>query len=382
MATASGPLAAYRARVREGGLHENAAQARAAERLQDLHDALIGYVPAGANGKRTRLSLFRHATAPPRPRGLYLHGPVGAGKSMLMQMFVDTAPTVQKRRVHFHDFMVGVQDALHRLRQGEGTRDPLAVHAAEIAAETHLLCFDEFQVENIADAMILAGLFTHLLDAGIVVVATSNVAPDELYKGGLQRDRFLPFVALLKERLDVIELDAGVDYRRLAMAGMRVWHTPAGRAAASALDAAFARLTGGDAGRAQKLVVKGRDVIVPRAAMGIARFGFAELCSRALGAEDYIAVARRFHTLILDDIPRLGPDRRDEAKRLLNLIDTLYEHRVKLIASAEAAPDALYPAGVGAAAFRRAASRLAEMQSEAYLAARHVPGEATVAAEE
>lgn len=216
----------------------------------------------------------------------------------------------------------------------------------------------------------------------MVVVATSNVAPDDLYAGGLQRERFLPFVALLQERLDVNKLDGGIDYRRLAMAGIKVWHAPADIVASAALDAAFAQLTGGDAGRAQKLVVKGRDVIVPHAAMGVARFAFFELCARALGAEDYIAIARRFHTLVVDDIPRLGPDRRDEAKRFLNLIDTLYEHRVKLIASAEAAPDALYPKGVGAAAFRRAASRLAEMSSEAYLAAPHEAGDAVPASAE
>jgi len=368
----TGPLEAYRARLGAGGLRPDPVQARAAGRLQTLHDELREYVStatAGA-GLRGKLGLFRKAPQAP-PRGLYLHGPVGAGKSMLMQLFFDSGPTPRRRRVHFHDFMVAVHDSLHWLRQGGGTRDPLAALAAEIAAETQLLCFDEFQVENIADAMILGLLFAALFELGVVVVATSNVAPRDLYAGGLQRERFLPFIALIEERLDVVELDAGVDYRRLALAGITVYHCPAGPGASRALEAAFALLTGGDPGTPQKLVVKGRDVVAPRAALGVAWFRFEELCGRALGAEDYIAIARRFHTVIVEGIPILVPDRRDEAKRLLNLIDTLYEHKVKLIASAEAAPDALYPAGAGAAAFRRAASRLAEMQGKEYLAVPH-----------
>jgi cell division protein ZapE len=365
----SGPLEAYCARVRDGGLHENAAQARAAERLQVLHDVLLGYAPIPA---RPRLSLFRSAPVRRAPQGVYLHGPVGAGKSMLMQLFHDSAPTALRRRVHFHDFMVGVQDALHRLRKDGGQRDPLQAVAAEVAADCHLLCFDEFQVENIADAMILGGLFTALFDAGVVVVATSNVAPEDLYAGGLQRERVLPFIALLQERLDVLELDAGVDYRRLAMQGEAVYHTPADARARAAVGHVFAKLTGGDPGAPQKLVVKGREVVAPRAALGAAWFGFDDLCANALGAEDYLAIARRFHTVIVENIPVLGPERRDEAKRLLNLIDALYDHKVKLIATAEAAPDALYTKGTGAQAFRRAASRLIEMQGEEYLAAPHI----------
>ena len=365
----TGPLEAYRSRVRDGGLHANAAQAGAAERLQSLYDALLGYAPVPA---RPRLSLFKRPPAGPPPRGVYLHGPVGAGKSMLMQMFYDSAPVERRRRVHFHDFMIDVQDALHRLRRAGGTRDPLVAVASEIAADVQLLCFDEFQVENIADAMILAGLFTALLDAGVIMVATSNVAPPDLYTGGLQRERFLPFIALLQDRVDVLELDSGVDYRRLALSGMRVYHVPADSASREAVGEAFAKLTGDDPGAPQKLVVKGRDVVAPRAALGVAWFSFDDLCGRALGAEDYIAIARRFHTVIVEGIPRLSSDRRDEAKRLINLIDTLYEHKVKLLASAEAAPDALYTAGTGAQAFRRAASRLIEMQGEEYLAAPHV----------
>ena len=367
-----GPLAAWRARVAKGGLRDDPAQAAAARKLQALHDSLHDFSSTG----RPRLGLFRRRPPAP-PRGLYLHGPVGSGKSMLMNLFFEAVPPRAKRRVHFHDFMAGVHDALHRLRRDGGVRDPLAVHADEIAAETRLLCFDEFQVENIADAMILAGLFAALFDSGVVVVATSNVAPADLYANGLQRDRFLPFVALLAERLDVIELDGGVDYRRLAMKGMKVYHAPCGPDAAMALPAAFARLTGGDAGAPFKLVVKGRDLMVPRAALGVAWFGFAELCERPLGAEDYAAIAARFHTVIVEGVPKLGPDRRDAAKRFLNLVDTLYEHKVKLIASAEVAPDALYERGTGAEAFRRAPSRLIEMQGEAYLALPHEAGAAS-----
>ena len=362
----NGPLEAYRARIHEGGLKPNEAQSRAAGRLQSLHDEL----KAQPNGATTgRLTLFKRAPAPP-PRGVYLHGPVGAGKSMLMQMFFDTAPLEKRRRVHFHDFMISVHDALHRLRKDGGVQDPLIAVAAEIAAGTRLLCFDEFQVENIADAMILAGLFTALFDAGVVMVATSNVAPGDLYKNGLQRERFLPFIDLLLGRVDVLELNAGVDFRRLALNGMKVYHTPS--TAHAPLVEAFARLTGGDRGAPQKLVVKGREVTAPRAALGVAWFSFDDLCGQALGAEDYGAIARRFHTVIVEGIPRLDPDRRDEAKRLLNLIDTLYEHKVTLIASADAAPDAIYPEGAGSQQFRRAASRLIEMQGEDYLAAAHI----------
>ena len=363
----SGPLEAYRARVREGGLRPSAAQAKAAERLQALYEAL--QAPPSGNGGG-RLHLFRRAPAAAAPRGVYLHGPVGAGKSMLMQMFYDSGPVVKRRRVHFHTFMTFVQDALHRLRKDGGVRDPLVVVAAEIAAETKLLCFDEFQIENIADAMILGVLFSALFEAGIVMVATSNVAPGDLYKGGLQRERFVPFIGLLLAHVDVLELDAGVDFRRLALKGMAVYHTPA--SAHAPLAEAFARLTGGDAGTPQTLVVKGREIVAPRAALGVAWFSFDALCARALGAEDYAAIAARFHTVIVEGIPRLDADRRDEAKRLLNLIDTLYERKVTLIASADAPPDALYTEGVGAQAFRRAASRLIEMQGEAYLAAAHL----------
>jgi cell division protein ZapE len=365
----SGPLEAYQARVREGGLRPNAAQARAAERLQHLYDELR--TPSNGGASAGRLSLFRRPTVAPTPRGVYMHGPVGAGKSMLMQIFYDSEPVEKRRRVHFHNFMTFVQDALHRLRKDGGVRDPLATLAAEVVAETKLLCFDEFQVENIADAMILGVLFTALFEAGVVMVATSNVSPGDLYKGGLQRERFLPFIGLLMNHVDVLELDAGVDFRRLALKGMSVYHTPG--SAHAPLAEAFARLTGGDPGAAQTLVVKGRDVVAPRAALGVAWFSFDDLCARALGAEDYGAIAARFHTVIVEGIPRLDAERRDEAKRFLNLIDTLYEHKVTLIASADAAPDALYTEGVGAQAFRRCASRLIEMQGEAYLAAAHVP---------
>ncbi len=315
---------------------------------------------------------------PEPPRGLYIYGPVGRGKTMLMDMFFDAAPAPLKRRAHFHAFMADVHARLHQWRQamkrGEATgEDPIAAVAAELAREASLLCFDEFSVRDIADAMILGRLFTALFAAGVVVVATSNVAPDDLYKDGLNRALFLPFVALLKERLEVVELDARTDYRLQKLRRAPVYYTPLGPKADGALDAAFLALTGHERGEPMTIELLGRRLDAPQAIDGVARFDFDSLCRRPLGSADYLKLAQRFHTIILDRIPRLGESERNEARRFMILIDALYDMRVKLIASAAGEPETLYSGADGAEAFefKRTASRLYEMRSADYLALPH-----------
>ena len=366
-----GPLADYRARRRAGQLESDPAQELAAEKLQSLYNALLHYEPAaGRVGWRERLGLARRREEP--PQGLYLFGAVGRGKSMLMDLFFETAPLPRKRRVHFHAFMLEVHESLHRQRQEGIEGNPLGPLAARIADAAWLLCFDEFHVSNIADAMLLGRLFAALFDLGVVVVATSNEAPGDLYKDGLQRERFLPFIALLQERLDVLELDGVIDYRRNRIQGMTVYHHPLGPDATSALASAFARLTDDAAGAPTTLMAQGRTVAVPRAAKGVASFRFADLCEQPLGAADYLAIATHFHTVIVADIPRMTRDQRNEARRFMTLIDALYEHKTNLICSAAEPPDRLYVSGEGAKDFRRTASRLIEMQSSAYLARAHL----------
>ena len=377
-----GPLFAYRARCRAGGLKAEPTQELAAEKLQSLYRAVGDYRPAsGPAGWRERLGLTRRQREK-APQGLYLFGPVGRGKSMLMDMFFDSLELARKRRVHFHEFMIEIHAALHRIRGNGGRRDPLGIVAADIAARTWLLCLDEFQVENIADAMILSRLFQGLFDAGVVVVATSNTRPADLYKDKLQRDRFLPFIDLLHDKLDVLEMAGAVDHRRENLRAMRLYHTPLGSAAEAALDGAFARLTAGAPAAPETLPVQGRALEVTLTATGVARFTFADLCEAPLGAADYLAIAKRFHTVILAGIPRLAPARRNEAKRFLTLIDALYEHNVNLVCLAAVEADALYPEGDGADAFQRATSRLLEMQGEAYIGLPHlVAGEADAGAD-
>jgi cell division protein ZapE len=312
-------------------------------------------------------------------KGIYIYGDVGRGKTMMMDLFFEASPVVRKRRAHFHEFMVGVHERVrefrNKLKTGElaDDEDPLRLTAAEIAEESWLLCFDEFHVTDIADAMILGRLFTRLFELGVVVVVTSNVAPQELYRGGLNRALFLPFIAMLEERLELLALDARTDFRLEKLAGRRVWHVPADDAASAALDDAWRRLVGSSSGVPQELAVKGRRLRVPRAAMGVARFFFHDLCEQPLAAADYLRVAHEFHTVIIDRIPVMGFDERNAAKRFIILVDTLYDHAVKLVASAAAEAEALYTASDGfeASEFKRTASRLIEMRSQSYLALPH-----------
>ena len=374
-----GPLPAYRAKVAAGELAADSAQQLAAERLQRLWSRLRGYDPSprpgNGGGFLTRLLRLRPTDGADedRPHGLYLVGEVGRGKSMLMDLFFAAADVPRKQRIHFHRFMQTVHKRFHAFKRAHPEiEDPIPPLADSIASDSALLCFDEFQVNDIADAMILGRLFQALFERGVVVVATSNTAPDDLFRGQPGRDAFLPFIELIKQKLDVLALDAGRDFRRSRLRGMRTWHVPADARADRALDAAFAELTGDAAGRPETLAVMGRKLVVPIAAEGVARFDFATLCGTALGAGDYLALATHFHTLILDAIPRLSPANYDVARRFITLIDTLYDHRVKLVASADAMPDQLYQYGENARMFERTASRLDEMRSEDWQALPHL----------
>jgi cell division protein ZapE len=375
-----GPLFALRDRVRAGALQHDAIQLLAAEKLQSLRGAIGGYQPAtGMAGWKTRFGLGRRPEEP--PQGLYIYGPVGRGKSMLMDLFFETAEVEHKRRIHFHEFMIEVHDHIHTWNQAGGKKDGAggdSLHpvADRVAAEAWLLCFDEFRVTNIADAMILGRLFEALFARGVVVVSTSNFAPDDLYAGGLQRERFVPFIELFKQRLDLLELASPKDYRLQRLKAMAVYHTPLGPTAAAALEGAFARLTEGARAGPDRLTVKGRVIEVAEAARGVARLGFEQLCARTLGAEDYIALAQRYHTIILSDVPIMGEDLRNEAHRFMTLIDALYEHHVNLVLSAAAEPQGLHRGDTHAFEFQRTMSRLMEMRSLDYIEAAHgaVPG--------
>jgi len=376
---AQGPLPAYRARLREGALAADPAQAQVAETLQELWFRLRGYDPqpqaAAKPGLFSRLLRRRGAEdgVLAAPVGLYLVGQVGRGKSMLMDMFFAAADVPKKRRIHFHAFMQQAHQRIHAWKQAHPRgEDPIQPLADSIIAEAALLCFDEFQVHDITDAMILGRLFEALFARGAVVVATSNTAPDDLFKGKPGRDAFLPFIDEIKRHVEVLHLDAARDYRRERIRGLPTWHSPLGARAEAALDAAFLELTGAERGAAMGLTVLGRHVEVPQAARGVARADFDALCGVALGPADYLALAQHFHTLVLDGIPRLGPENFDRARRFITLVDALYEHRCKLVASAAAQPDTLYERGENAAMFERTASRLMEMQSQEYLALPHL----------
>ncbi|MEM9010496.1 MAG: cell division protein ZapE [Pseudomonadota bacterium] len=362
---ADGPLASYRARVADGALTDDPAQRLAAEKLQILHTRLVDYDPA--RPKRVRLGFFgwgrerlRQAEIP----GLYLFGGVGRGKSMLMDMFFESAPVARRRRVHFHAFMQEVHAGIKAARAAEAD-DPISDVAKEVAAGATLLCFDELQISDIADAMIVGRLFEALFASGVVIVTTSNRPPDDLYRDGLNRNLFVPFIELIKARLELHHLESPTDHRLNHLRGRQVYHTPLGEAADKALDEAWADLAGGE-GAPLRLTVSGREVTLPRFRNGVARAGFEDLCARPLGAADYLAIAEAVRTLILDDIPQLSRAQVNEAKRFVTLIDTLYEARVQLVCSAAVPVEELYQEGAGRFEFDRTISRLMEMQGTAW----------------
>jgi cell division protein ZapE len=384
----------YAALIAAGKIEADPGQAQLAGKLADLDMRLDQRRLALKSSSLGWLFGRREKSGAPI-KGLYIYGEVGRGKTLLMDLFFETTAEPRKRRVHFHEFMAEVHERVFSYRQefkkheiknqeaknGETNgQDPLLRAAAAIAGEVALLCFDEFHVTDIADAMILGRLFTKLFELGVVVVATSNLAPSELYKDGLNRSLFLPFVALLERHCDVVRLDARIDFRLEKLTGMPSWYVPADAKADAALDNAWRRLAGAHPGAAIDLMVKGHAVHVPKAAMGVARFSFTDLCAQPLGASDYLKIAHDFHTIILDHIPVLDYDRRNEAKRFIILIDTLYDHAVKLLASSSAQPDALYRGteGFEAQEFKRTASRLIEMRSQSYLGLPHGPREAGV----
>jgi cell division protein ZapE len=366
-------LARYEALVASGELKPDAEQASAAARLDELQRELE--TAPQRSGFFARLT-GKKAEA---PRGLYLWGSVGRGKSMLMDLFHSCLSIPKKRRVHFHEFMIEIHARLRVERQKE-MGDPILPVVEAIAAETSCLCFDEMVVNNSADAMIMSRLFAGLIDAGVVLVTTSNRAPSELYKDGLNREHFLPFIALIEHRLDVISLNGPTDYRMERLAGVATWHSPLGDAATEACRDAFFRLTDFSPDDAEHVPAEdidlggGRILRAPKSLKGVAVFSFKRLCAEARGASDYLAIARRYHSVIIVGIPQMSRENRNEAARFVTLIDALYEQKVKLIAAAAAVPAELYPEGDGRFEFERTISRLMEMQSQDYLALGHGDG--------
>ncbi|MBV9842648.1 MAG: AFG1 family ATPase [Sphingomonadaceae bacterium] len=364
-------VAAYEALLAKGELRADDDQRATVARLDTLAQALAAWRRNGP-GLFGRL-LGRKAET---PRGLYMWGGVGRGKSMLMDLFFETLDFTPKRRVHFHEFMLEVHERL-RIERAKESGDPVIPVAHAIAAEAPLLCFDEMVVNNSADAMILSRLFTAMIDADTVVVTTSNRPPRDLYKDGLNREHFLPFIALIEKRLDVLPLNGPTDYRLERLGGFPTWYVPNGPAATEAVSRAFFRLTDyppedrAHVPSCDISVPGGRTLHVPKTLKGVAVFSFKRLCAEARGAADYLAIARAFHTAIIVGIPVMGPEKRNEASRFKTLIDALYEHKVKLIASADAEAIDLYPGGDGAFEFERTVSRLMEMQSADYLALGH-----------
>lgn len=364
-----GPLQRYQTLVDASALEHDPAQEQAVDLLQALADALKSR-QGGFFGKR------------PPPKGVYLWGGVGRGKTLLMDIFFNNTDHAAKRRAHFHEFMLDAHERIavwraaddksrrrHKAWSRKSPDDPIPLVAYDIAQDSRLLCFDEFQVTDIADAMILGRLFSALFENGVTIVATSNRPPDDLYKDGINRQLFLPFIELLKDRLNIFELCSARDYRLEKLEGAPVYYTPLGAQADAAMDAAWSRMMSGARERRETIEVQGRTLIAERTARGAARFSFDELCKRPLGAADYLALVRRYGAFFLDNIPQMGPESRNEAKRFVTLIDAIYDSRAKLVCSAAVDPEDLYPHGDGAFEFERTASRLREMRSSAYLAA-------------
>ncbi|MEM6538171.1 MAG: cell division protein ZapE [Pseudomonadota bacterium] len=374
-----GPLFRYEALVASGDIAADEAQRAAAHRLQHLHDDLDKLQKLS----RTVFNLFaKRSVRTHHIKGVYLWGGVGRGKSLLMDILHNGAPLAEKRRVHFHAFMAEVHERVNHYRKADeailrrhpafdkkSPNDPMPLVAHDVAKSARLFCFDEFQVTDIADAMILGRLFSGMLDLGSVIVATSNRHPDDLYKDGLNRQLFLPTIDLIKDRLDVIELDAERDYRLARLENTKSYFYPMSDATRREMDNAWTTFISGATPKPEVLTVKGREVEIPLAARNAARVTFHDLCAKPLGASDYLAIAEAFSTVFIDGIPQLSPAKRDEAKRFVTLIDALYETRTKLVCSAEAEPDDLYPAGDGSFEFARTASRLIEMRSADYIGA-------------
>ncbi len=388
------PETEYQALMTAGELKPDSDQANVVAGLERLHHELIDYPETSS--RKSGFLLNRRWSArllgwlskdKSSPRGIYLHGGVGRGKSMLMDLFFSVAPLQSKRRVHFHEFMLDIHARLAELHKHSAKeknkrgwraddKDPIPAVARQIASETTLLCFDELQITDIADAMVLAGLFKALFERGIVIVATSNRPPDDLYKNGLNRHRFLPFIDLIKNTLNITSLDGPTDYRYDRLKGVDTYYSPVNDETTHKLSAAFFRLTDRDIKDRAKvpsaeLNIQGRTLFVPKAARGVAVFSFKRLCANPLGPADYLAIARTYHTVIMVAIPQLGKDNSDEAKRFVNFVDALYEHSVKFLCSAAVPPLSLYEAGDGRFEFERTISRLMEMQSEDYLLRGH-----------
>lgn len=358
-------LERYDDELAHGEIAPDAAQRAVAERL----DALAQTLEAKAAISGIFTAFLKRARPPEPVRGLYIHGAVGRGKTMLMDLFFEEVGVRAKVRAHFHEFMADVHERIADARKSV-PGDPIPHVAAAIGKDARLLCFDELHVTDIADAMILGRLFQGLFSAGTTIVATSNAHPSQLYKNGLNRQLFVPFIQHLEMQMDVVALDAVKDYRLEKLTGTPLYFSPLGPDADAAMDAHWMRLTGGHAPKAHTIEFKGRKLVVPKAAMGVARMRFADLCEQPLGSLDYLHLAHAFHTIMIDGIPKLSAERRDIARRFINLIDTLYDNANSLIASAEAEPQELYPSGPGADLFERTVSRLMEMRSDGYLARR------------